>query len=408
MTSQLVLMNQLAVAVASDTLTSWQSQKTSPSRSKIYELPAPAIGVVTHCGDVFLQGASWRLLIRDWSRSVTPLGAPRMADYRDGFTHWVNQHAAGLALSDQVGVAIRLGPIERDGGHIGWLAAEMGSTNREELLRDPIGADEDLADVIAKITETQFPRRPYADISEEQAQKLISESGVDIEANFRSAMKTEDDAVVGPATQAALLNYCVAVLRGSPNWESATIELTFAGYGSQESLGQVSRLGIYGYWGGHLRFDTQDIGSDTPTYYSFVIPIAQRSAIDGFYTGTDGFFDRAIRGAVGNAVRKLDGVDSDKVAEVVTAVQDELNDFSFRQYRGPMDVTIGSLGISNLGKFAEFLLHLQAFRSATDDGEATVGGHIESLIITPEHGVRWRNRLSDEIHGIEDSSHAFE
>jgi hypothetical protein len=139
-----------------------------------------------------------------------------------------------------------------------------------------------------------------------------------------------------------------------------------------------------------------------------VVPIAQRSAIDAFYTGTDGFFDKAIRGAVRNAVGQLDGVDADKVDEVVSSVQDELSEFSNNRYRSPMDVTVGSLGISNLGKFAEFLLHLQAFRSATDDGEATVGGHIESLVITPEHGVRWRNRLSDEIHGIEDSSHAFE
>jgi len=401
-------MNQLAVAVASDTLTSWRSQKTSPSRSKIYELPAPAIGVVAHCGDVFLQGASWRLLIRDWSRSVTPLGAPRMADYRDGFTHWVNQHAAGLALSDDIGVAIRLGEVEIDGGHIGWLAAEMGSTNREEILRDPIGADEDLAGVIMKVTEDQFPRQPYADISEEQAKRLIAEAGVDIEANFRSALKLDDDALIGPATQSALLKYCIAVLRGSPNWEQPTIELSFAGYGSQESLGQVARIGIYGYWGGQLRFDTHDIGSDTPTFYNYVVPIAQRSAIDAFYTGTDGFFDKAIRGAVRNAVGQLDGVDADKVDEVVSSVQDELSEFSNNRYRSPMDVTVGSLGISNLGKFAEFLLHLQAFRSATDDGEATVGGHIESLVITPEHGVRWRNRLSDEIHGIEDSSHAFE
>jgi len=101
-------------------------------------------------------------------------------------------------------------------------------------------------------------------------------------------------------------------------------------------------------------------------------------------------------------------MDPDKVSAVVDAVHEELNEFADENYRSPMDETVGSLGISNLCKFAEFLLHLQAFRSATDEGEATVGGHIESLVITPEHGVRWRNRISDEIHSIEDSSHAFE
>lgn len=68
MTSQIVLMNQLAVAVASDTLTSRPSDgtvKTYPSQSKIIELPAPHLLVVAHCGRAEFNSTSWRILVRE-------------------------------------------------------------------------------------------------------------------------------------------------------------------------------------------------------------------------------------------------------------------------------------------------------------------------------------------------------
>ena len=74
--------------------------------------------------------------------------------------------------------------------------------------------------------------------------------------------------------------------------------------------------------------------------------------------------------------------------EFIQGILDAVLSRSDELYRFPMYRTIEALGISNLGKFADFLIHLQAFRSATDEGEATVGGLVESLTISPEHGVR--------------------
>ena len=410
MTSQLVLMNQLAVAVASDTLTSRGSlngTKTWPSQSKIYELPAPALGVVTHCGEVHLQCTSWRLLIRDWSRSTVPLSAPRMTDYRDGFVHWVDQNASGLGLTEAAGIEKRLGKDEAFGGEIGWLANELGQKERQELLRDPVSSDEDLASVISEIATRRFSELNYEDISEESARRMIRDSGVDVASNFRAALKMEPDSVIGPATKNALLGYAVSALRSSYGMNPG-LELGFAGYGNQESLGQLARIGIYGFWGGKLRFVTHDTGSDNPSSYSYIIPLAQSSAIDAFWSGiSQDFFSAACEAAV-QAVREVGSLEEDVIESISNAVSEKIIDYAGRNYQGPFLRTIDGLGISNLCKFADFLVHLQAFRSATDEGEATVGGHIESLVITPEHGVKWRHRISQEIHSIEDSSHAFE
>ena len=115
-----------------------------------------------------------------------------------------------------------------------------------------------------------------------------------------------------------------------------------------------------------------------------------------------------MQSAARSAIGQIEGVAPENVEKALDVMNEQIGAFSNENFREPMFSTIGSLAISNLGKFADFLIHLQAFRSATDEGEATVGGFVESLVITPEHGVRWRHRLSTDVRGIEDSSHAFD
>lgn len=411
MTSQLVLVNQLAVAVASDTLVSSRTStdvKTTPSLSKIYQLPSPANVVVLSCGWAYLQSTLWRVLVRDWALDSAPLTAPRVVDYRDEFFNWVNRHATRLSLSNEAGVSTRLGGDEQRGGHIGWLVNEMGSLNREELLRDPAGMDSDLSQVIDAITAKYYSEISFPDISAKDALRLIQESDVDVIWNFRRAYGLDDDAIVGPATQESVLKFACAALRTSPAWERNGMILSFAGFGSQESLGQVAQLFVYGFWGGKLRCEVAEHGSEHHSEYSMFVPIAQTSAIDAFANGLSGDMAGFIGDAAERAVKSIESISEEIAAKTLEEFGTAINSYRNQNFLQPMLGTMDGLGISNLGKFADFLLHLQAFRSATDLGEATVGGQIESLVISPEFGVRWRNRLSSEVHGIEESSHVFE
>jgi hypothetical protein len=411
MTSQLVIMNQLAIAVATDTLTSRQSAgdtKTSPSASKVYELPSPATGVVLHSGSVHIGRTSWRLLVREWSRSSSPLTAPTMSDYRDAFAAWTNQHASGMGLEDVYGVIDRLGAIKSEGGHIGWLSVELGADVRNALIADAKAADADTAKAIHEVIKRVYSTEAFPDLSEENAKALIAETQLDLGVTFQTAYSLLADFKLGPKTLHALEDFAVAALRCIPAWERSSIDLHFVGFGAQEALGQVAKLGIYGYWGGRLRSTTMNLGAQAPYEYPYFYPIAQSRAIDAFWTGSSGDFDHAVSAAARNAILAIEGVTPENADKAVGAMNEQITNFSQEKFRNPLFQTIGSLAISNLGKLADFLIHLQAFRSATDEGEATVGGFVESLVITPEHGVRWRHRLSTDVRGIEDSSHAFD
>jgi hypothetical protein len=331
-----------------------------------------------------------------------------MSDYRDAFAAWTNQHASGMGLEDVYGVIARLGAIESEGGHIAWLSTELGADVINALIADAKAADADTAKAIHEVIKRVYSTDAFPDLSEENAKALIAETQLDLGVTFQIACSLLEDFKFGPKTLHALEDFAVAALRCIPAWERSSIDLHFVGFGAQEALGQVAQLGIYGYWGGRLRSTTMNLGAQAPYEYPYFYPIAQSRAIDAFARGSSWDFDHAVSAAARNAILAIEGVTPENADKAVGAMNEQIVNFSQERFRNPLFQTIGGLAISNLGKLADFLIHLQAFRSATDEGEATVGGFVESLVITPEDGVRWRHRLSSDVRGIEDSSHAFD
>ena len=95
MTSQIVLINQAGIGIASDTLVSREEgsnrHKTFPSSNKIYELGGDHKVVVLHSGSTMIGGINYGLLIREWALQQTnPL--PALADYPRQFENWLSNY----------------------------------------------------------------------------------------------------------------------------------------------------------------------------------------------------------------------------------------------------------------------------------------------------------------------------
>ena len=95
MTSQIVVMNQGGISIASDTLTSNSEPhgeiKTIPSNSKIHQLESAHLVAVLHCGSVFLGGVQWETLVREWSLSLEKR-LPHLIDYVKNFEDWISKN----------------------------------------------------------------------------------------------------------------------------------------------------------------------------------------------------------------------------------------------------------------------------------------------------------------------------
>ena len=98
MTAQIILTNQLGVALASDT-TVTSGNKTLQTVSKIVALPAPHRVAVMIANSVFVGGTHARLLLTEWAATLkSPLKT--LEDYAADFEVWVGKNSKLLGLQD--------------------------------------------------------------------------------------------------------------------------------------------------------------------------------------------------------------------------------------------------------------------------------------------------------------------
>ena len=409
MTSQIIIMNQQAIAVASDTMTSRGNSlgdtKTYPSSSKVMELGYLHDVVVMHCGTTMLAGVNWRLYIREWSMTLDePL--PTMAAYVQSYLEWVSNHAAVLKLDNIEFVTNQIW-FELTRFRVGM--ADALDPVREKLLASK-DLDEFSSSVIAMFEQAAaiaFDVDPYPDLTAARSKDLFKKTGIDAAAALRELFDLPQETVFPSALKIAFEKFCIVTLRHHSH-SADGMELNFIGFGGDEMLGQIHTVTINGFWGGATRCRVEVMGSDDPSWYPAYKTVAQNRAIQPFLRGIGGddleHVASFMRSAVGEAVSPSD----EEMRKINDHFLDQVNEYCTTIYTNPTLNTIGAIGISSLGKFADLLIHIEALRSATLEGEATVGGFVESLTITRDQGVIWRHRISKDHHSLEESSHVFE
>jgi hypothetical protein len=92
MTSQVVVMNKVAAAVASDSSVTVSSGaqilRSYPTAEKIFPFSLPHRLAVLHSGSTELLRVPYPVLLAEWHRALAvPL--PRVLDYAESFSRWV-------------------------------------------------------------------------------------------------------------------------------------------------------------------------------------------------------------------------------------------------------------------------------------------------------------------------------
>ncbi|MEI6671581.1 MAG: hypothetical protein WCL15_06115, partial [Actinomycetes bacterium] len=91
MTSQIVLMNKLGLAVASDsslTMTRGDNRRTYASAEKIFPLGTDHKVAILHSGSVEFMDHPFAVLLTEWMKSLQrPFGS--VGEYADSFCNWL-------------------------------------------------------------------------------------------------------------------------------------------------------------------------------------------------------------------------------------------------------------------------------------------------------------------------------
>ena len=405
MTSQIVLMNQLSIAIASDTLTSRNEEsgdtKTYPSMSKIFALNGPHQIAVLHCGCTNLGDAHWRMLVTEWSRSLqVPLA--KVTDYAENFMEWLATHSERLGLTADSSfkqIFQTQFTIFRDVNRtaIAQALGRDGHRKSKDFGKELVALLESF--LVDRCTEERF-----ADLTDEVAAKALQAAGTNPVDIFRGVLDIEVDVEFPSELIDTITKIAVAFIARYVD-SSETVDMTFVGYGNDEYFGQVCRRFMTGYYAGKMRFKALDLENTSPGDYPYAIALAQDRAIRPFLHGVD----NAMRGRIANSFSEVAigelKLDEEKVKHIVDTAMTKLSSWLQSEYSNPMFSTLDALGPTALSRYADLLIRMESLRSATLRGEATVGGIVESLSISRSAGTEWHYRLGHDVQPIEASSH---
>lgn len=411
MTSQISVANQLGVAVSSDTLSSRSESngdtKTYPAVSKMWELGSNHNLVVLHCGSTHFGTSHFKMLISEWSRSLVEQ-LSTVSDYVNSFQTWVSDNAADLFFDEKYFLTEALQSEYRR------FTNTFNSQLREMITQHTEGrkktTDEEFGLALSTLFDfviTNYYTTPtYPDLTVESTIELLKKCGVSASELFKNFVFGEEKVNLPSSFNAIVEHHAASYLCRFIDADFGS-ELNFVGFGREDRFAQVCRLSISSYYGSKIRGSVQNFGSKDPDEYPAWNVYAQGQAITKFLHGSSvddlTMFDESST----SAAKEVFGDQPEKLKEFRDKLATAFNDYFYRTYQLPNLRTLGALGVGSLARLAEMLVRLEALRSASLDGEATVGGFVECLTITRETGIQWHQRLSIDNHSLEDSSHVF-
>ena len=407
MTAQIVIINQSGIAIASDSLTSSMGghgdmiRKATPGAHKIYSLPSQHDIVVLHSGAVYLGNIQYQLLINEWARSLRDKGPyERLEQYVESFDNFVSQwRVLELNEASQIARAIRTELHEAwsstKRGRPDLIDAELSKEKDESVFKKFDSESEDVIIEMLNHTAEHFLKlEPFADLSLDKAIKTIKTSEFNSVESFKFFFDQEE---ISEKLQSEVVKFCAERLR---RYEAGSTSLNFVGFGSSEPIGGVIEVSVESFHSNKLRFHMEQRRPSLDKHEDLIYPIAQTSATDQFMYGYDLKFSRKMNKLAEDTLADLIDSEGPLYTEFFEKFREGLSKIR-NDNKSEVYDTLSILGIQALEKMAHFLIQSQSFQAAAVDEQTSVGGLIETVVITRERGVEWSNKQNGQ------SSHVF-
>lgn len=400
MTSQIVLINQSGVALASDTMTTYVrgqgNVKTFPTANKIYELSGDHNVVVLHSGISALGGLSYELLVREWSLQLSgPL--PALEDYPRVFDDWLANYRR-LQI-DEVDAVYNL----ICDAFVG-VVPKIPKSSLKEILASKISdkASNELAEYLRSFADQFFKDdHPYGDLTDESLLNFIRSQKSSVVEHFIEHLALQIDVEKISWQPSSMLSDAIEyfVLQRMKHWCPAPggATLVFAGFGADEPIGGVIEIRVDSFYMGRLRFRSKPRGPAPGKSDVWIATFAQDEALADFITGLSASRREQLINSAVEILRDIakESLSNDKLSKFSEDFEARMGDEAWKDYTLPFRQTVKALSLSNLVQLCESLIRIQTLRSITAADEATVGGRIESLCISRDKGVHWHLRYDE-------------
>ena len=393
MTAQVAIMNERCVAAASDstmTLGSGERRRTVQSADKMFDLgELHRIAVLVSGSALFMQ-VPYDVLIGEWKGTLrAPL--PTLNEYASSFCAWLleqralfdearqRDHFNGMAREYFLGV--RNGILQR-------LASQHLDAEPWDDINVAAAVDAEVEAWLAELNHRDNCPPNYS----ERDRAFLEACSDELQSSFNWAF---DDTPRTVRSDHRLLNEVPGLLltKAEPwNFEGT---IAFVGYGEREIFPGHQVVVLSGIVANRLLARWWEPTRVSPSDRSILTPFAQSEAIHTFLRAFNADFLTA-------AHRRLDAVlesvvdspeELEPVAEAAhSGLEEDFGNLSWDRFVRPMLATVESLHRMDIARMAESLVGLQALRAASSEEQPTVGGPIDVLVISRDHGVEWVRR----------------
>ena len=173
MTAQIILMNQLGIALASDSTTT-SNVKTMQNVSKIVALPNPHRVAVMIANAVFVGPTHTRLLLTEWIATLkNPMKS--LEEYADDFVLWVGKNASQFGLDDLS--MLNFTAFNELTDLLGRVTKEIGDVTA--ALAEPSNFESSVVAIIDAYAKRWFTETPDRDLSGSKLDEIIAAAKFD-------------------------------------------------------------------------------------------------------------------------------------------------------------------------------------------------------------------------------------
>lgn len=406
MTSEVVVMNRLAVALAADsasTVSGPSSQKIWNSANKLFALSkCRPVGVMVY-NNASILGVPWETIIKTYRASCGNGGFDTLEEYGQNFLEFLNANNTMFPRASQ----------ERY--FLGSFAAKLGRL-REEAYEEYIQAlmrqEQSSSDQkFSEIVDIEIAR--LADVPD-----LNTSPAHTSEAIFRelgNAINEQiDQSTNGIEIDAALrekLRSLAVTLVTKEDFGSDYTGLVFAGFGETEHFPVMQSFQVSGMVLDSLKRSPPKVRAVSDDEPSILVPFAQSEMVTTFLEGVNPRLRRELARLFIGLALELPNTVIDAVTDLsdqqkahwkeqvqphagaaIRTMLEKLQDHAVEKHWGPVHSALIHLPKDELAHVAEALVNLNSFQKKVSMDDETVGGPIDVAVISKGDGLIWMQR----------------
>lgn len=412
MTSEVVVMNRMGIALAADSVVSINENGTQMKRhnsvAKLFMMSErDPVGIMVY-NNASLLGVPWETVIKLFRRQLGKDSLRTLEEYGQELIHFLKNHQSLFPLEVQQKYFRRefkseCYRIQQDAEmYLRLLSLEQETEfeNREEARASIIEA------VISDRLERWKKQNDAEGFDEQMAKK------------FLDRMSGEVSGIVGEvlldwrpeSSEVNQLNdiACHLIFKHGLDMESHT-GLVIGGFGEQEHFPVVQHIVVYGMYGDTLKYSELPVKKISEASPSYIESFAETEAVNDYLFGVSSKFLDEIVGTIdnilaapGRVLQEVTGMRKDKKAKLIRNtrleseknaedIREKINLLMVRRFGGILDV-VDILPLKELAGVASTLVRLSSFDKQLSLEEETVGEPIDVAVISKGDGFIWINR----------------